>query len=160
MLPQSPPTTSGIVIISGSNNFDPLTSDFPIVVGVVDFKPPDFFSPPARVNDPNFLIDFGVKGSLFFTEVSTDFVILPGGFVPDLSNDVDIKSPGPTASGIVIIDFFPGAGAPLVPYVPPTLFNERLYPISSTSDFVRVFPEENRRVYPVLPQFSILTPGD
>lgn len=101
-----------------------------------------------------------MSGLLFYPQIEIGFVEVVGGFVPDPTDDINITSTSVTTSGVVVVEFFPGAGIPEVPYVPPTYLNERLFPITSTSDFIRTFPEENRRIYPVLPQISTLTPGD
>lgn len=163
---QSPPTTSGITIISGSNNFNVLNSDFPVVTGGViqEFTilvPPEENRPFLISTLDVTLLDESFPVALTLTQSELlNQVTLIGGFIPDLTDDVSITSTTVTTSGITILEFFPGAGLPEVPFIPPTVLNARLFPIFSTAEFVRTFPEENRRIFPVLPQFSTLTPGD
>ncbi len=121
-LGQSPPTTSGIIVISGSDFFDPQTSDLPIATGSIESS----------------------------TKRGTGIGVL--GTVLDLTSGVKIRSTPVTTSGIVVIDIFIGAGEV---FVVPVVGNVRLFPI-----FQGVFPEQDRRIFPVLPQFSTLTPGD
>lgn len=166
MFGQSPPTTSGVVIISGSNGFDPITSDFGVVVATItDFaedSPIPTSDIPFIINDPNHP-STGATVTISGLLVTTfdEIVFEPiAGFVPDFEDDVGIISTPVTTSGVVIMDIFPGAGAGEIPFVPPIYLNERLFPINSTPLFVRVFPEEGRRIFPTLPQDATLTPGD
>jgi len=150
-LGQSPPTTSGLVVISGSNNFDSQTSDFPVVVGIVD-----------RVEKRG--VAAGLGGTVtfddFFDDVHTGGIISVDkrgaspvlGTVLDLTSDIEIRSTPVTTSGIVVMDMFIGAG---VVFVIPVVGNVRIFPI-----FQGAFPEQDRRVFPRLPQSSTLTPGD
>lgn len=161
-VPQSPPTTSGVVIISGSNNFDPPTSDWGVVRGlVVDFvedSPIPQTDIPILLNEP--LKGWTTLSGILITDFTEVILEVAGGFIPNFDDDVSIQTTTVTTSGIVVLDFFPGAGIGEIPYVPPVVINERLFPIFQGTDFTRTFPEENRRIYPVLPQFSTLTPGD
>ncbi len=177
-LPQSPPTTSGIVVITGSNSFDSQSSDFPIVrgtvvavgradVNVIGAGGEDFI--PAVSGLPGTIIssgrtDVNVIGSqVFSTEVSdlgfsgtiiksgrTDVDVL--GRVLTIRFDVDVTQTTVTTSGIVVMDIFVGAGEV---FLVPAVGNVRIFPV-----FQGVFPEQDRRIFPVLPQFSTLTPGD
>lgn len=195
MLGQSPPTTSGIVVLSGSNNFG-LTGDFPVFASVqVDhgadaprFDSPidlasslsadeivtpavlatvntheveQFLSSPLRLaasitaNESVSPPVLDVKAHL---EDARTQIFLQ--FVP-FGNDSKITSTPVTTSGIVILEFYPGvnvSGGP-PPYVPPIFLNERIFPVTFSGLGERLFPEENRRIYPVLPQFSTLNPG-
>lgn len=188
-LPQSPPTTSGIVVLSGSNLFDPQSSDFPVILGTVEepdksslLKVPggggvavtDFFLSNAggfsgAGKEQNTKEILGVRGSvatidgLFLAVPPIAGTVQKGsteqlgvqGVVFALDVDVDITSTEVTTSGIVIVDIFPGVGAVAAPFVPPVVLNERFFPL-----FQGPFPEHDSRIYPRLPQFSILTPGD
>ena len=155
-LGQSPPTTSGIVIVSGSNFFDPQTSDFPVVVaqltsireGRLQTSPPLVANPPVFDDFFDLVVGEGLLGS---TSGRKD-VVGVFGVVLELTSDVKIRSTPVTTSGIVILDMFPGAGDV---FVPPVVSNARIFPV-----FAGIFPEQDRRIFPVLPQFSILTPGD
>lgn len=125
VLKQSPPTTSGIIVISGTNLFDSQTSDFPIVSHIIVLDPT-----PVAVT---------ISGVL--------------NFAPTPEADIEILSTSVTTSGIVVMNFSPDlVGAP---FVVPIVGNVRLFPV-----FAGIFPEQDRRIFPVLPQFSILTPGD
>lgn len=193
MLGQSPPTTSGIVVISGSNNFG-LTSDFPASSSfkIIHNTDESFSDPslglitPALVDSlipPSvlYLVDLHVDTSYTtdpITLISTEqvdalidipvlridltydpFISLASiAFAPG-ENDIKITSTPVTTSGVVVLDLFPGAGLPTIPYAPPTYLNQRLFPVTFSGLGERVFPEENRRIYPVLPQFSIIYPG-
>jgi hypothetical protein len=187
MVGQSPPTTSGVVVISGSNNFG-VGSDFPAFVMTLDFSPPnaaipdglnmvlnDVTSPPPTITALE-MIDFIPEH--FDDMVVNDVTSPPPSFgnlemvehvhVQDVTvlsfapsdDSIKITSTNVTTSGVVVIDLFPGAGAGLVPYVPPSYINSRIFPVTFSGLGERVFPEENRRIYPVLPQFSVITPGD
>lgn len=180
-LPQSPPTTSGIVVITGSNFFDPQSSDFPIVRGQVTSSAVTrlnvtgaqvFSTEFSDLVRAGFLTSFEVVGlnliaaQIFSTEFSdlvrTGFLTVVGPSIgqeePPASTVGRVLSPTPitqttvTTSGIVIMDTFVIAAEE---FVIPIVINERIYPV-----FQGVFPEQNRRIFPVLPQFSILTPGD
>jgi hypothetical protein len=187
MVGQSPPTTSGVVVISGSNNFG-VGSDFPAFIMTLDLSPPNAAIPdgPGMIlNDatdppPSFgnlhVVDWAVSdpldmilnaandpppsfGNLQISEAvhvqdDTSFSFAPS------EDSIKITSTNVTTSGIVIIDLFPGAGAGVIPYVPPAYINSRIFPVTFSGLGERVFPEENRRIYPVLPQFSVITPGD
>lgn len=148
-LKQSPPTTSGIVVISGSNFFDPLTSDFPVVQGVLA----GFNLPRNQMNflgsDPQntsaLLISGSITGGITISlKERMDFP----GFVPDATEDTDITTTSVTTSGVVVLDIFPGAGTI---FVVPVVGNERLFPI-----FQGEFPVQDIRIFPVLPQFSTI----
>lgn len=183
-LPQSPPTSSGIVVISGSDLFDPATSDFRVIRGTIQLEPKQnlFFGGSVFTEnlgitgaispEPRIVLripgnDIQAVAAVFTNSPITGFISIPldkqdivaPGFIPG-SPDINITSTSVTSSGIVVMDFFPGAGTPVVPFVPPVVINERLFPIFQGTNFERTFPEENRRVFPVLPQFSTLTPGD
>ncbi len=166
-LKQLPPTESGIVVISGSDMFG-LTGDFPVIQGLVfdSFVEHDepieliFSSDPQTTQD--IFESIAPVGLIFITPAEgaegerqdNNIQILevldmnPGG-------DVNITSTSVTTSGIVLFDMFPGAGSVVVPFVPPVVLNERFFPL-----FQGPFPEHDSRIYPRLPQFSILTPGD
>jgi hypothetical protein len=188
MLGQSPPTTSGVVVISGSAfqvhvldiQFDkvedqilsphmdlassasvdssisipvlnfvdtPNTNDTDYLMRLVSSGPTD-----ALINIPVLNIDMSTEDARVQTYLQ---------FVP-LGDNLKITSTPATTSGIVVMDFYPGvnvSGGP-PPYIPPIYLNQRLYPVTFSGFGERVFPEENRRIYPVLPQFSIITPGD
>lgn len=163
---QRPPTTSGITIISGSNNFNVANSDFPVVTGgviqggIIPVPPEE--DPPFLIMafDP-ILIEEIVPVILNPSQfVILDQVILTGGFIPDVRDDIHIIPTTVTTSGITIIEFFPDAGLSGSQFVPPIFSNSRLFPISASNEFVRTFPEKNRRIFPVLPQFSTIIPGD
>jgi hypothetical protein len=157
---QSPPTVSGVVIISGSNNFDAHASDFPVVVGSVTESVTYVTDPPFSTSSAVDAYASSLPIPLFVTDFAVD-IDIPAGFIPDFDDDVDIRSTPVTTSGIVVVDIFPGAGITgPPPYVPPVYFNVRVFPDTSTDLFIRVFPEEGLRIFPVLPQFSTLTPGD
>jgi len=100
---------------------------------------------------------------LFFTEMLVTNITDLGesvGFIPNPDQDIKITSTSVTTSGVVIVDIFPGVNDAFVPYVPPIFLNKRVFPVTFSGLGERLFPEENRRIYPVLPQFSIITPGD
>ena len=148
-LGQSPPTTSGLVVITGSNSFDPQTSDFPVVIGIVESsgrKDNTVVGAPPVFDD---FFDLARVG-LATTVGRKDSISL--GVVLEISSDVKIRSTPVTTSGVVIMDMFIGAGSV---FVVPVVGNARIFPI-----FQGVFPEQDRRVFPRLPQSSILTPGD
>ena len=183
----SPPTVSGIVVPSGSYNFDLLLSDFPIApsLQLVNF-PGLSDSQSLRAAEGN-AIDLALElvGAGFLIKVppiesfraaegnAIDLALelVGAGFLikvppieslfPSISfdpgSDTTFQNLPPTTSGIVVVEMFPGAG---VGFIPPVFINERLFPIFQGTNFSRSFPEENRRTFPVLPQFSILTPGD
>jgi len=189
-LPQSPPTTSGIVVLSGSDSFDPQASDFPVIWGTIE-EPDKSESLVVKggggLDTTNlFLSTSGVGGFAgTIQEPSKEAlavrgcVVVPGSGVftmapiagtieePDKQtlavlghvlhsvDDVGITSTAVTTSGIVVVDIFPGAGTPAAPFVPPVVINERFFP-----NFQGTFPEHDRRIFPVLPQFATLTPGD
>ena len=196
MLGQSPPTTSGIVVLSGSNNFS-VNGDFPVFSSVsikyhieepILTYPIDLVSsvsdddisgaptmlalidiygdvtPPAPLImlAPSMIVDtlivLPVLG-LLNINIEEGFAQTKLMFVGDVDN-TKITSTPVTTSGIVILDLFPGAGEDLIPYVPPIFINQRIFPVTFSGLGVRLFPEENRRIYPVLPQFSVVTPGD
>lgn len=163
MAGQRPPTTSGITIVSGSLGFDSVTSDFPIIVGVlVEYSPVSLFEEDKPLLIAPSDVDSASRGSALVPAqfAFVEQVPITGGFAPDANDDISITTTSVTTSGITVVEFYPGAGLGELPFVPPVVLNERLFPITSTAEFIRTFPEENRRVYPVLPQFSILTPGD
>jgi hypothetical protein len=183
-LPQSPPTTSGIVVLSGSNLFDPQASDFPVIAGTAIM--PDDSSLPRVLGLGGQDITDGfpaiigiapastaelptVKGFVLTTQQFTALsptiigIVLPfelptavDGVVLDVKQDVGVTSTEVTTSGIVIFDMFPGAGVPEVPFVPPVVINARLFPLFQ-GPFTGI---PDGRIYPVLPQSSTLTPGD
>ncbi len=195
MLGQSPPTTSGIVVLSGSNNFG-LGSDFPAFANIqIDYHIEDqTLDPPMdlassitaneavtprvitllNLNDyeatplhpPMFLASsitaneavtprvLDIKMDIEDVRVQTFLQFVPFGTASK------ITSTSVTTSGIVILEFFPGADDLFVPYAPPIFTNQRVFPVTFSGLGERLFPEENRRIYPVLPQFSIITPGD
>lgn len=196
MLGQSPPTTSGIVVISGSNNFGP-GSDFPVFSSIsIKYSIDDFiFTSPIGLSSSELANEvIGVPPSLVITDfvseettlgplmglsssVSADLLVFPSTLViSDMSIDEDFAqtnlmfvsdpqnikttSTPVTTSGIVILDLFPGAGVVFIPFVPPIFINQRIFPVIFSGPGERLFPEENKRIYPVLPQFSIITPGD
>lgn len=165
-MPQLPPTTSGIVIISGSYGFDPDLSDFPITLSNLVSTGRDYTS--------DILMSFRVTDSHALTVISglpnydlypypaqlvttgrdyldSDDLIVSSPFnsldfvFPD---DQSIETTPTTTSGIVLWSFFPGAG---VAFVVPFVINARLFPI-----FAGTYPEQDRRIYPVLPQFSTI----
>lgn len=148
---QSPPTTSGIVVISGSAGFDLLSSDFPVLQGFVKVEPL-----PAVVlgSDPETTSDLfmGLGRSSGLSRVIYTEASSVNGFVPDQTLDYDITKTTVTTSGIVIFDLFPGAGEE---YIVPVVGNVRLFP-----EAIRVYPPYNVRIFPLLPQFSTITPGD
>lgn len=148
-LGQSPPTTSGIVVITGSNSFDPQSSDYPVVVGIIEAAIKKGAEPVVGT------VTFDDFANLVFagTVISVDKLGTAApvlGSVLDLTSDVKIRTTPVTTSGIVVMDMFIGAV-----FVVPVVGNTRLFPI-----FQGVFPEQDRRIFPVLPQFSTLTPGD
>ncbi len=148
-LGQSPPTTSGIVVITGSNSFDPQSSDYPVVVGIIETaikKGAETVVGTVTFDDFANLVFAGPVISV--DKLGTASPIL--GSVLDLTSDVEIRTTPVTTSGIVVMDMFIGAV-----FVVPVVGNTRLFPI-----FQGVFPEQDRRIFPVLPQFSTLTPGD
>jgi len=148
-LGQSPPTTSGIVVITGSNSFDPQSSDYPVVVGIIETaikKGAETVVGTVTFDDFANLVFAGPVISV--DKLGTAAPIL--GSVLDLTSDVEIRTTPVTTSGIVVMDMFIGAV-----FVVPVVGNTRLFPI-----FQGVFPEQDRRIFPVLPQFSTLTPGD
>jgi hypothetical protein len=104
------------------------------------------------------------KVSLTFAPTATSFQLehfqIPANFIPSFDDDIEITSTSVTTSGVVIVDIFPGAASPFVPYAPPIFINQRVFPVTFSGIGERLFPEENRRIYPVLPQFSVITPGD
>ncbi len=188
-LPQSPPTTSGIVVLSGSNLFDPQSSDFPVIWGPIE-EPDKSSLLAVRGRGGVDITDFFLSTAGGFSgtgkeqptkeilEVRGSVATLDGLFlaVPPIAgtvqkgsteqlgvlgvvlhsvDDAGITTTGVTTSGIVIVDIFPGAGTPAAPFVPPVVFNERFFP-----NFQGPFPEHDSRIYPRLPQFSTLTPGD
>ena len=172
-LPQSPPTTSGIVIISGSNSFDPQSSDFPITRGSISVGRTGIEvvgaggEELATVSGLAGTVTVGRTGIEVIGAGGEEFATISGlagfvtvgrtgievaGHVLGIPEDIGITSTEITTSGVVIMDMFVGAGEV---FIVPIVINERLFPI-----FQGVFPEQDRRIFPVLPQFSTLTPGD
>jgi len=148
-LGQSPPTTSGIVVITGSNSFDPQSSDYPVVVGIIETAIKKGAEPiVGTVTFDDFANLVFVGTVISVDKLGTAAPVL--GSVLDLTSDVEIRTTPVTTSGIVVMDMFIGAV-----FVVPVVGNTRLFPI-----FQGVFPEQDRRIFPVLPQFSTLTPGD
>lgn len=191
---QSPPTTSGIVVLSGSNNFG-TGSDFPVFssISISYHSEESIFSEPIDVSSPLGVadaIDIPVLRIPAFHEEEpfVGTIDIVSSSQADLARDIPVLSltslhsdeniaqtslyfvangdnikitpPDTTTSGVVILDIFPDAGVLEFPYVPPLYVNQRLFPVTFSGIGERVFPEENRRVYPVLPQYSTLTPGD
>jgi hypothetical protein len=154
---QSPPTTSGIVVISGSEGFDLLGSDFP--VAQVRFSNPlpteeqvGTFSAADGIAIRDLALE--ISATAAFTQLlpaEVEFQVRSF----DLQDDIGLQISPPTTSGIQIIEFYPGAGAAELPFVPPIVGNVRIFPV-----YEHTIPEENVRIYPRLPQFSTLTPGD
>ncbi len=195
MLRQSPPTTSGIVVLSGSNNFG-LGGDFPVFANIqIDYEAEDQRFDPImelassitanEVVTPRVLTLINLNDHeatplhpLMFlaSSITANEVVTPR--VLDIKFDIEddrvqtflqfvpfgldrkITSTSVTTSGIVILEFFPGADDVFVPYAPPIFINQRVFPVTFSGIGERLFPEENRRIYPVLPQFSVITPGD
>ena len=152
-LGQSPPTTSGIIIISGSNFFDPQTSDFPVIVALPETSRrkqagPVIATPPVFDAFLNLVVGSAVAATPSGPKRVEDVKAV----VLDLTSDIGIRSTPVTTSGIVIMDMFFGAGGV---FISPIVGNARIFPV-----FAGIFPEQDRRIFPVLPQFSILTPGD
>ena len=162
----SPPTTSGVVVLSGSNFFD-LSGDFPVVPGL-------FIDSDATANNTprenTFLI---LDTSPQDTSDTFDTLILkqltqldPSEQQPRsgeiqatvlrINEDIGISENLTTTSGIVILDIFTGAGTPQEPFVPPVVINERLFPRFQGA----LISPPPGRIFPVLPQSSTLTPGD
>ncbi len=150
-LGQSPPTTSGIIVITGSNSFDPQTSDYPVVVGIIETAIKKGAEPViGTVTFDDFANLVFVGTVISVDKLGTAAPVL--GSVLDLTSDVEIRTTPVTTSGIVVMDMFIGAGAV---FVVPVVGNARIFPV-----FAGVFPQQDRRIFPVLPQFSTLTPGD
>lgn len=165
-MPQNPPTTSGVVIISGSYGFAPGTSDFPVELGRIVTIGHEYVSnPPAvpvfRAIDTLPLVSIsGLPNYDIYPYPATivtlghDYLTYP--VVSSPFNSIDFVFPDdhyiettPTAtSGICIWSFYPGAG---VGFVVPLVINARLFPI-----FAGIYPEQDRRIYPVLPQYSTI----
>jgi len=127
---RSPPTTSGIVIISGSNFFG-ADSDFPIV----------------RANPyPSLSLSLPLVQNVVVFASSEDISITKG-----------VSSV--TTSGLAIVEFYPGAGAP---YIIPIVSSARLFPISAAAFPTTVSGFETtvsgERIYPLLPQYSTIIP--
>jgi hypothetical protein len=160
----SPPTTSGVVVLSGSNFFSPTSSDFPVIRNLL-FKPTAEAnpSPPvigvlnqsAQTNTNNF-------GS---TAVGGLIVVVPGyvqrgdpmfAKILRIGNDTRIRQTPVTTSGVVILDIFPDAGEEAEVFVPPVVINARIYPLYQGP----IPSPATGRIFPLLPQFSTLTPGD
>lgn len=196
----SPPLTSGVVVLSGSDFFNRLTSDFPVLMELV-LEDPGQYTPYSsselilgnspQVNStgiynysirgmlvtdpagnepyPNSLLLFGnspqvnssgigstaIKGLLHLSDAYVEADSTLFAQVLRIPTDTGIRSTPVTTSGVVILDLFPEAGVAVVVFVPPVVINARLYPL-----FQGPFPEHDRRIFPVLPQFSTLTPGD
>ena len=131
---QSPPTTSGIVVISGSQNFDALLSDFPMPGGLY------------RISMPT-------ESRYRKTGIITTVLHAPDNV------DITVGASSVTTSGIVVFEFYPGAGAP---YIIPFVINARLFPISAAAFPTTVSGFEStvsgERIYPVLPQYSTIIP--
>ena len=152
-LGQSPPTTSGLVVITGSHFFDPQSSDFPVVVATVDRVDKRGAGPVLASVTFDDLFDLVRTASV----ISVDKRGIPDtapalGVVLTIGADIEIRSTPVTTSGVVIMEMFTGVGGV---FVVPVVGNIRVFPI-----FQGVFPEQDRRVFPRLPQSSILTPGD
>lgn len=185
MLGQSPPTTSGIVVISGSDfqwhvldiQYDKVedqilspymdlassaSADSSINVPVLNFvdmpNTNDTGLDMSIISAPTAaLYSIPVLNINMHTEDERVQTFLQ--FVP-IGTGRKITSTPVTTSGIVVIDIFPGADDLFVPYAPPIFTNQRIFPVVFSGAGERVFPEANRRIYPVLPQFSVITPGD
>ncbi len=166
---QSPPTTSGIVVLSGTNEMFGLFGEFPVIRGLVwkgSVLHDDLPGPLTLVSEPSIVqisVSNNIVSPLIFADqedgapgqkLANDIRLVN---VLDMGSntDVGIISTEVTTSGIVILDIFPNAGVPPVPFVPPVVINARTFPVFQGS-----FPEQDSRIFPRLPQFSILTPGD
>jgi len=149
-LGQSPPTTSGLVVISGSDFFDPQTSDLPIVTGPIQPNRRRGAKPVEGTVVFDDFFDLVFQGTVSTAGRRAAFPVT--GLVLDLTSDTEIRSTPVTTSGVVVMDIFTGAGTV---FVAPVVGNARVFPI-----FQGAFPEQDRRVFPRLPQSSTLTPGD
>lgn len=163
-LRQRPPTTSGIVVLSGSEMFG-LSGDFPVVQGLV------FNSFPVADGPTQLIMSSSPQTvqNAFFSNFPSPLVFVTPeegaegerqanyqlATVLRVGIDTNITSTNVTTSGIVLLDIYPGAGVEEAPWVPPVVINARLFPL-----YQGPFPEHNLRIYPVLPQYSTLTPGD
>ena len=127
----SPPTTSGVVVLSGSNAFDITSSDFPVARATANIMS----HPPLIMTRSAVVL------------VQPDDISAGGG------------SSSVTTSGVAILSFYPGAGAP---YIIPFVINARLFPISAAAFPTTVSGFEStvsgERIYPVLPQYSTIIP--
>jgi len=171
-MPFFPVTTSGIVIISGSNYFDSLTSDFPIVIGTVISSPfpSDVYANPVfqqgLAQDPYEPATLVLSGTVvaklspefFFPPfVYSNSVFTAAGKVLQFDRDIRIKQTLVTTSGITLVDF--GIDILTAGYIVPVYINSRLFPYQ-----LRLFPitdsttSSGVRVYPRLPQFSVIIP--
>ena len=137
---QSPPTTSGVVIIFGSESFGP-ASDFPILAGLVASAPQSesFSTGLTTIVEPAVVGGLAEAGlqpqapalEVFSTALATVF---------DSQLDLEILPTNVTTSGITIMTFGLGIGQVPIPFIGPFVINFRIFPVP--------------------PEVSTLTPGD
>lgn len=137
---QSPPTTSGVVVISGSESFGP-ASDFPILTGIVAVgpQPESFTTGLTTIFESAAVVGLSESGLLtqapalevFSTALTTVF---------DFQLDLEILPTNVTTSGVTIMTFGLGIGTIPIPFIGPFVINARIFPVS--------------------PEVSTITPGD
>lgn len=153
-LPQNPTTTSGVVVVSGSHGFDRALSDYPSILHLQanttflnQHVVKTLTSPLSILNDySGYVVD-----TLLTHEISIKKPVVQGVII-DIEDDIEIflQNP-PTTSGVVVARMGFGLG---IIFVVPVVGNVRLFPVTPAE-----FPEQDRRIYPVLPQFSTIIPG-
>jgi hypothetical protein len=114
---------------------------------------------PLRLTNP-ITITSGISSTAVKGLMHTDVRVTEGNNlliaqVMRVPQDTGIRRTDVTTSGVVILDIFPDAGSAAEVFVPPVVINARVFPL-----FQGPFPAHDRRIFPVLPQFSTLTPGD
>jgi hypothetical protein len=163
----SPPLTSGVVVLSGSEFFNPLAgSDFPVIkMALLDGQS---LSSDAVLSDSTFILtkapdvistavgSYTVKNLLISNAPPAEDNVEVFAKVIRITQDIRIRSTPVTTSGVVILDMFPDAEGEGEVFVPPVVINARIYPL-----YQGPIPSPAAgRIFPLLPQFSTLTPGD
>ena len=151
----SPPTVSGLVLVSGSQNFDVTTSDFPVLRNMQlvqsSVNAPLLAMSKAAEDITQISQALGKPMTLQLTPVLEPQLSLSS-IVVGFPLDMNIIDTEVTTSGVVILEMYFGAG---VAYIPPIVIDARIFPVSTASFPVAV---SGTRIYPVLPQYSIIIP--
>lgn|SRR5574338_254678 len=172
-MPYNPPTISGVVLLtSGTTSSIFLENEFPQDVATpvpssvgynylslstfsipgMDYLPTTTTGLPALSDEIRGIWQLvGTPESIGY-----DYVTYPtvSGLVSEdlvYPDDYSITSTPVTTSGVTLLNFYPGAFVTV--WITPVVIDARLFPI-----FAGIFPQQDRRIYPVLPQYSTIIP--